>query len=177
MSDRIAATVFYILSVLLFPVRLIGYVIWVGKGLFTGHASGVSGTAQGPLSARFFEHHLGTRQDEPANRLMMVLPGVPPLGVRLVAHRVTGYVPSNFGGPIAAALVSGGGSNATSDLDGFYALQPPAYGQVYALTASASGYNSPPFIDLHTGVYEILGHRPDRFSPGPPLRRRPRGAG
>jgi hypothetical protein len=96
-----AATVFYILSVLLSPVTLLGYVIWVGKAL-TGGASGVSGTAQGPLSARWFEHNLGTRQDEPANRLMMALPGVPPLGLRLVsgptllAHRLTGYVPKAF---------------------------------------------------------------------------------
>jgi len=97
-----AASVFYILSVLLFPVTLLGYVIWVGKGILTWSASGVSGTAQGPLYARWFEHNLGTRQDEPANRLMMVLPGIPRWGLRLVsaptllAHRVTGYVPRAF---------------------------------------------------------------------------------
>ena len=100
--DLIAATVFYILSVLLFPVTLFGYVIWVGKAILTGRGSGVSGTAQGPLSARWFMHNLGTREDEPSNQLMMVLPGVPPLGVRLVAgpmllaHRLTGYVPRAF---------------------------------------------------------------------------------
>jgi hypothetical protein len=59
-------------------------------------------TAQGWLFTRWLEHNLGTRQDEPANRLMMVLPGVPPLGLRLVsgpillAHCVTGYVPRAF---------------------------------------------------------------------------------
>ena len=96
------AAVFYVLSILLFPVSLIGYVIWVGKSILSGRGSGVSGTAQGPLSARFFEHGLGTREDEPAARLMMVVPGVPPLGVRLVAgpmflaHRLTGYVPKAF---------------------------------------------------------------------------------
>jgi len=100
--DLIAATVFYILSVLLFPVTLVGYVIWVGKAILTGRGLGVSGTAQGPLSARWFMHNLGTREDEPSNQLMMVLPGVPPLGVRLVAdpmllaHRLTGYVPRAF---------------------------------------------------------------------------------
>ena len=30
-----AATVFYILSALLFPVTLLGYLIWAGKGLLT----------------------------------------------------------------------------------------------------------------------------------------------
>jgi Leucine carboxyl methyltransferase len=97
--DLIAATVFYVLGVLLFPVTLIGYVIWVSKTILTGRGSGVSRTAQGPLSARWFMHQLGTRQDEPSNRLMMVHPAVSPLGVRLVAgpmllaHRLTGYVP------------------------------------------------------------------------------------
>src|SRR5262245_60493925 len=95
----IAAIVFYILSVLLFPVTLIGYVIWVGKITLTGNKSGVSRTAQGPLSARWFMHKLGARRDEPANRLLMVVPGISPLAIRLVAgptllaNRVSGYVP------------------------------------------------------------------------------------
>src|SRR6266550_7721204 len=100
--DLIAATIFYLLSVLLFPVTLIGYVIWVGKTILTGRGSGVSRTAQGPLSIRWFMHHLGTREDKPSNQLMMVHPGVPPFGVRLVAgpmllaHRLTCYVPRAF---------------------------------------------------------------------------------
>jgi hypothetical protein len=57
-----------------------------------------------------------------------------------------GYVRNNFGGPLAGAQVSGAGSSATGDQAGFYALQPPVYGQLYALTASAGGYNSPPPI-------------------------------
>jgi hypothetical protein len=57
-----------------------------------------------------------------------------------------GYVRNNFGGPLAGALVSGAGGSATGDQAGFYALQPAAYGQVYALTAGAGGYTSPPFI-------------------------------
>ena len=94
--------VFYFLSVLLFPVTLLGYVIWVGKIVLTGRKSGVSATAQGPLAARFTEHKLGTRLDEPANRLMLALPNVPPLGLHLtawpllLAHRLTGYVPKAF---------------------------------------------------------------------------------
>jgi methyltransferase (TIGR00027 family) len=100
--DPLAAFIYWFLSVLLFPVTLIGYVIWVGRALLARRGSGVSGTAQGPLSARFFEHHLGTREDEPASRLMMALPNVPPLGLRLfvwpmlLAHRATGFVPRAF---------------------------------------------------------------------------------
>jgi methyltransferase (TIGR00027 family) len=99
---RLAAAVFYVLFVLLSPVSLLGYVLWVGVGLLTWRESGVSGTAQGPLAARWSAHLLGTRRDEPARRLMLVLPGVPALGLwlatapTLLAHRLSGYVPLAF---------------------------------------------------------------------------------
>src|SRR5512145_125852 len=110
MRDFIAATVYYIISILLFPVSLLGYVIWVGKGFLTGNPSGVSVTAQGPLSARWFMHNLGTRQDEPANRLMALVPSVSPLALRLIAgplllgHRLTGYVPRAFTYPFEGEI-------------------------------------------------------------------------
>jgi len=102
MRDPVAAAAFYGLNVLLSPITLVGYAIWVGKGVLGRRGSGVSGSAQGPLSARWFAHQLGTRPDEPANRLMPMVPGVPPLGLRLasssllLAHRLTGYVPRAF---------------------------------------------------------------------------------
>jgi methyltransferase (TIGR00027 family) len=100
--SRIAAPAFTVLSVLLFPVTLLGSLIWVGKTLLTGRGSGVSRTAQGPLSIRWYMHQLGTRPDEPSHRLLLLLPGVAPVGVRLQAgplrlsHRLTGYVPRAF---------------------------------------------------------------------------------
>jgi len=111
--DPMATTIFYIIFVLMLPVTLIGYVIWVGKAYLFLRKSGVSGTAQGPLSARWFEHNLGTRRDEPSKRLMMVLPGVSTLGVRLVtgplllAHRVSGYVPKAFRYPFEGDISMG----------------------------------------------------------------------
>jgi methyltransferase (TIGR00027 family) len=99
--DSVAAIIFYIVCVLLFPAMFVAYVPWAVK-LYAGRTSGVSGTAQGPLSARWFQHRLGTRRDEPAHRLLMVLPGVSPLAVRLVfgpmllANRLSGYVPQAF---------------------------------------------------------------------------------
>jgi methyltransferase (TIGR00027 family) len=97
----VAATAFYGINLVLAPVTLAGYVLWVGK-LVTRRGSRVSGTAQGPLSTRYFEHELGTREDEPAARLMMALPDVSRLAVHMVAgplllgHRLTGYVPRAF---------------------------------------------------------------------------------
>ena len=111
MRDRLGAVIFYIINVVLFPVSLTGYTIWFGKGLLTGRGSGVSGTAQGPLSARVFQHMLGTREDQPASRLMMVLPAVPAAGVRLFAapllcaHRLTGYVPKAFRYPFEGEIL------------------------------------------------------------------------
>jgi hypothetical protein len=51
MRHFIGATVFYILNIVLSPVTLLGYVIWTGS-LPINRSSGVSATAQRPLSAR-----------------------------------------------------------------------------------------------------------------------------
>jgi len=97
----IPRVVFFLICLLLLPVTVAGYVLWIARA-YAGRASGVSRTAQGPLSARWFQHRLGVRRDEPAHRLLMVLPGVSPLAVRLVfgpmllAHRLSGYVPQAF---------------------------------------------------------------------------------
>jgi len=99
MSGILSATVFYLLYLALLPVTVLGYVIWVGGAMVGGHGSGVSGTAQGPLSARFFAHMLGVREDDAARRLMLAMPNVPPLGLNmftwpmLMAHRASGFVP------------------------------------------------------------------------------------
>jgi len=101
MHKFVSRIAYYILCTLMSPLILIGYIVWVSKTIASGR-SGVSGTAQGPLSARFSEHNLGTRQDEAADRLIRALPGVPRLGLRLtagpllLAHRLTGYVPRAF---------------------------------------------------------------------------------
>lgn len=113
MRKSIAATLYYLVYILLFPVTLLGYVLWIGKAFLVGRKSGVSGTAQGPLSARYFEHHLGTRRDEPSSRLLMVLPGVSPLGVRLfagpvlLAYHVSGFVPKAFRYPYEGEVSMG----------------------------------------------------------------------
>jgi hypothetical protein len=43
----------------------------------------VSKTAQGSLSARWFQHQMGVGQDEPFRRLMGVLPDLSPLAFYL----------------------------------------------------------------------------------------------
>ncbi|MFN8488593.1 MAG: SAM-dependent methyltransferase [Caldilineaceae bacterium] len=105
-----AAIIFYVLSVLLFPISLLGYLIWVGKITLAKNKTGVSQTAQGPLFGRWFMHKLGIRPDEPSHRLLPLLPGIPALGIylsawpTLLAHRVSGYVPKSLRYPFTAEV-------------------------------------------------------------------------
>lgn len=104
-----AAVAFYALSTVLLPVSLLGYAIWVGK-LLAAKPSGVSTSAQAPLSVRWAMHNFGLREDQTANRLLPILPGVPWLGMRLAfwptvfAHRVTGFVPKTFRYPFEGEI-------------------------------------------------------------------------
>jgi methyltransferase (TIGR00027 family) len=102
-NKRTAATLFYIINVLLSPITLIGYVIWVARIFLARRSSAASVSAQGPLSARSLMHMLGLRRDAAANRLLMALPSSPrgvgmlmTAGPIVLAHRLTGYVPSAF---------------------------------------------------------------------------------
>ncbi|MBN2359051.1 MAG: hypothetical protein JXR83_06330 [Deltaproteobacteria bacterium] len=102
MHGFLSAVAYYLVYLVLLPVTILGYVTWVGGAILRGRGSGISGTAQGPLFARYFEHRLGVREDEAAARVMLALPGVPPLGLKLftwpmiLGHSITGYVPKTF---------------------------------------------------------------------------------
>lgn len=99
MHHIIAAIIFRSIQIVLLPFGLVGYVLCTVKAITFGRTSGVSATALGPLYARWMQHKLGLRPDEPCERLMMVLPGIPQLGLHLatgptlLAHCLTGYVP------------------------------------------------------------------------------------
>ncbi|WP_232667414.1 class I SAM-dependent methyltransferase [Pseudonocardia sp. TRM90224] len=101
-AGRGSAAAFYVVNVLLCPITLLGYAIWLARIFLAGRNSNVSITAQGPLSARSLMHMLGLRRDEAAHRLLLALPSTsrPALllagGPMLLAHRLTGYVPSAF---------------------------------------------------------------------------------
>src|SRR6266571_5344340 len=88
---RNAATVFCVINLLLSPITLIGYVLWLARIYMDRRAGGASTTAQGPLSARSLMHMLGLRRDTQAYPL-------------LLAHRLTGYVPSAFRYPFEGEI-------------------------------------------------------------------------
>ncbi len=97
-----AAIGFYLLNIVMFPITLIGYIIWIVGGVLMPRKSGISSTAQGPLTNRYMAHETGVRQDDAAARLMRVLPTVPPIALymtgapMLLSQRLTGYMPKAF---------------------------------------------------------------------------------
>jgi methyltransferase (TIGR00027 family) len=112
-----AAAIYYFLNILLFPITLIGYVL-MSVSFFAGRKSAVSGTALAPLLGRWVLHNLGSRQDEPANRLMMAIAGLSVSlteGPMILAHRVSGYVPKAYQYPFQGEITLGnqGGARQT----------------------------------------------------------------
>ena len=137
-----AALAFTLMMIVTFPISLLGYVIWVGRIMTAGKSSGVSATAQGPLSARWTEHLLGTRQDEAAAKLLPLLPGIPPLGLALVswplltAHRLTGFVPKPFRYPYEGEVPEAEEAGARQTFfDGIVERELPGIGQLVILGA------------------------------------------
>ena len=107
MRTMVAATIFRLIQIVSFPVELVGYVLFVIKGVLFSRKSGISMTALAPLYMRYMRHKLGTKLDEPGVRLMMALPNVSHLGIRLfagptiLAGHLTGYVPGVYRYPYA----------------------------------------------------------------------------
>ena len=104
-----SAAVYYLLNILLFPITLIGYVL-MSVSFIAGRKSGVSRTARAPLLGRWLLHNLGSRQDEPANRLMMAMAGLSVSlteGPMIFAHRVSGYVPKAYRYPFQGEITLG----------------------------------------------------------------------
>jgi methyltransferase (TIGR00027 family) len=95
-------SIFRLIQIAWSPVALAGYIIFVVKLIMFSHKSGVSSTTLASLYTRWMQHKLGTRLDEPCERLMMVLPNASHLaltivtGGTLLAHRLTGYVPKIY---------------------------------------------------------------------------------
>ena len=99
MRNIVAATTFRIIQIILLPIGAVGYVLFVVKLVTFSRRSGTSATVLASLYTRYMQHRLGTRRDEPCDRLMMVLPDISHLGLllatapTLLAQRLTGYVP------------------------------------------------------------------------------------
>src|SRR5438105_13102521 len=79
----VKAGIFRTIQIAWSPIALAGYVPFAIKLIPYSRKSGVSSTALASLYTRWMQHSLGTRLDEPAVRLMMILPNISHLGLCL----------------------------------------------------------------------------------------------
>jgi hypothetical protein len=92
--------VFLIIQVVLLPLTIIGYIFTLVKALLYSRKYGISATATNPLSARWFLHVLGNREDEAVVKMISSLPYLSTVGLWLVygpafiANRICGYTPN-----------------------------------------------------------------------------------
>lgn len=99
MPDIVAAAIFRAIQLALLPLEVAAYIVTVPRMLAYSRHTGVSATLSASLYTRFMQHRLQTRPDDPAVRLLAVMPNVSRGGLRLeaaptlVGHRLTGYVP------------------------------------------------------------------------------------
>src|SRR5258708_10184880 len=93
------ASIFRLIQIAWSPIAFVSYVPFVLKLILFSRTSEVSSTTLASLYTRWMQHQLGTRLDELAVRLMMVLPNVSHLGLRLttagtlLAPPLPGYLP------------------------------------------------------------------------------------
>jgi len=102
MRNIVAATIFRIVQIILFPVAAVAYVVLLIKLIMYSRRSGASATVLASFYTRWMQHKLRTRRDEACERLMKVLPNVSQTAMQLVAaptlvgHWLTGYVPKIY---------------------------------------------------------------------------------
>lgn len=137
-----AAALFRVIQLALFPAGTAGYLWALPKLLVYSRRTGVSATLLASLHTRFMQHRLGTRDDEPAERLMMVMPNVSRTGFSLVAaptiaaHGATGYVPRVYRYPYEGeAPLRHQDSARTSFFDAALQRHLPGVGQLVILGA------------------------------------------
>jgi len=92
--------VFLIIQLVLLPLTIIGYIFLVVKVMLYSKKYGISVTATNPLSARWFLHVLGKREDDTMVNMISSLPNMSTVGLWLIygpafiANRICGYTPS-----------------------------------------------------------------------------------
>jgi methyltransferase (TIGR00027 family) len=99
---RAAFLVYCLFQLLWLPLTIAAYVPFVVKMVLYSRRSGASSTVLASFYPRWMQHRLGTRRDNACVHLMRVLPNVSQLGLdlltfpTLLAHRLTGYVPTIY---------------------------------------------------------------------------------
>ena len=75
---------FALLEIVLFPLQLIGSLVYTFRVRFVNMPRGISGTAYEPYMTRLLLHHTASRSDAAAERIAPHLPALSPLVLRLM---------------------------------------------------------------------------------------------
>lgn len=94
-----SALVFTVITLLLLPIIIFGYIVATIKVVLVGRRTGLSITTYDPLWARWMLHEAGFRDDEAVKKILFSVPSTSALGwwatmgPILLASRLSGYVP------------------------------------------------------------------------------------
>lgn len=95
----LSALFFTVITLLLLPIIIFGYILAIIKVVSVGRRTGVSVTAYEPLAVRWMLHEAGFRDDEAVKKIPFSVPSTSALGwwafmgPILLASRLSGYVP------------------------------------------------------------------------------------
>ncbi len=93
---------FGLISLLLAPISILGFVAYMATLLLLNRRNGISGTAYEPFMGRMMMHDVGDREDVAAKKLSVTLPALPHpiwsllMGPTMLAGRLSGYFPEAF---------------------------------------------------------------------------------
>jgi methyltransferase (TIGR00027 family) len=158
----LGAGVFRAVQVALWPLGTVGYVHCVVRMIRYRRQSKATATVLASHYARWMQHRLGTRIDEPCARLMKVLPNVPAFGLALIsaptllAHRLTRYVPRIYRYPYEGdAVMAHQPAARTSFYDTVVQRRPSVIEQLVVLGAGLDtrAHRLPPSTSLR--VFEV----------------------
>jgi methyltransferase (TIGR00027 family) len=91
--------VFILIELILYPVTMLGVILFMGVILFVNRPRGISGTTYEPLMNRLMWHEMGTRSDAASKQLSAQLPATAPfiwglvMGPTRLAAGISGFLP------------------------------------------------------------------------------------
>ena len=94
-----ALVLYFSVLLVLLPIWVTGYVLFIGKALIVGLTSGVSTTALGPMTSRYTFDRLGSRPDPACRAIFLEQKNVSALGIKMLlgsielATKLSGHVP------------------------------------------------------------------------------------
>jgi len=150
---------FALLEIVLFPLQLIGSLVYSFRVRFVNMPRGISGTAYEPYMARLLLHHTGSRNDGAAERIAPHLPALSPVVLHsmmdtlVLAARWSGFRGSflAYPGPRPSTMMTFI-SHRTHFFDGAVAATAAADSPIRQFVVLGAGWDTRSYAPLPDGV-------------------------